>query len=148
MLVLLDLPRERPQRRTGDDGLLREEVEERLARRGPHVGVAEREDRGGPGHLAEQRELAEERRLVDRRVEHARPVRRDRADLHPAVDEEHDLAGWVALVAEVRAATVAADRPAGRERADVAVADVGEQRRGRHRGRHGVPRGEGPRHRH
>ena len=61
-------------------------------------------------------ELADELRDVHRRVEHPAPGHRGRADLDPPLDQEVDVVGVVALVAEVRALPELTD-PSRRRRA-------------------------------
>jgi hypothetical protein len=109
-LVRDDLPRERPEHCGGGRRLGREELDERLPRRGPHRGLVEREGGRRPRDPAENAELAKELRFVERRVQHPLPARRERRHLDPPLDEEQHLGGRVSLLKEIGAPAVPAHR--------------------------------------
>src|SRR5205823_2566363 len=81
----------------------------------PHSAFLKRDGGGGPAELAQDAELTEELRLIQRRVEHPVPGDGERAHLDPTRPQEQQLTGLVALMKEVGAPSVVADVPPGRE---------------------------------
>src|SRR4029453_7465288 len=85
--------------------------------------------------IAEDPELAEELRAVERRVEHSLTAGREGSDLDAAFDQEEELRSGIALMEQVRVSTISSKRPRVGKAPNRRQRDAVEQRRRGHRPR-------------